>query len=175
MSAELVFVRVHDRGLFVTGGMVQRWHAGIVASVHGHVIEEVAKITRSGQLMGGIGADTSGAGTHFLTGTVSSSAPHTRYVLFGTAHQGQRYIYSNGGFANKAIVDQMARGKFYPGELTQGWWLKIDEGPSRRTGAYHRGPILRVHGQKANNFLLKGYNATARTHRSLHAITPRVI
>jgi hypothetical protein len=30
---------------------------------------------------------------------------------------------------------------------------------------------LIVHGQKRNNFMVKGYNATARTHRSLKPIS----
>jgi len=96
---------------------------------------------------------------------------HTHYAAFvhgGTARQGYSYIYRNK--ANKAAIDALFGRRFRrpePGESHKGWYMKL---PPR--GSLHT-LHLRVHGQQANPFLIKGYNFVADRHEGLRRL-PRV-
>ena len=87
---------------------------------------------------------------------------YTEFVLGGTAYQGQRYIYSRRGYANKASIDAIitrrgvaALGRAAPADLPIAWAMRF-----RTDGGRH----WRVHGQKSNPFLTDAHNAVARRH-----------
>ena len=157
--ADVVKVIVIDEGLYVGNGLVNRWLKGIGYSMYGHVFERAP--TWSGQLKAGIRLDFGRDGLRILNAVVESTAPHTQYVIGGTVGNGVGYIYSHRGFANRATVGRMLSGEFVK-DPPVGLWLILSDA----RGGRH----LRVHGQRANNFLAKGYNDTAKTHRALRPI-----
>lgn len=164
-----VFVVVTDEGLYIGNGLVNRWFKRMNNSLYHNIVRHAP--IRSGELKAGIELDYNQdpISLRILSGEVVSTAPHTKYVIEGTAGQGADYIYSRGGWAShdrvERLIAQRARGIPFMGAATKGLWLGMNR-------AYPGKPQLRVHGQRANNFLLEGYNATARTHRSLHPIFP---
>jgi len=155
---------VLDEGMYVGNGVVHRWLIRVGNRLYQNTV--IAAPERSGDLKSMIDLDfEQGPGLRVLSAVVSSNAPYTKYVIKGTAHQGTGYIYSTQGYANLGLVERMAAG-FRVEEDTTGLWLVIRDGGPK----FH----LRVHGQRANNFLAEGYNKTARTHRSLHPIFPGI-
>lgn len=160
-----VHLIVLDEGLYVGNGLVKRWLTRVGNRLYQNVV--MAAPERTGELKAGIELDFGqGPSLRVLDAVVASTAPHTRYVIEGTAAQGAGWIYSTGGMANQPVVASMLAGNIVEQD-TSGLWLVIRDGGPK----FH----LRVHGQRANNFLAAGYNKTARTHRSLHPIFPGVI
>lgn len=156
MPIEVSRVVVVDEGLYVGRGLVNRWFKTIGVSLYANILEAAPE--RSGELKAGIVQDYGRAGLRILNTTVASTAPHTKYVIGGTAGNGLGYIYTKRGFANIATVGRMLNGEFVK-DPPVGLWLHLSDA---RGGRY-----LRVRGQRKNNFLAKGYDATARRHRSL--------
>lgn len=167
MSLEVTSVVVIDQHLYVGGGLVHRWFSRVGNNMYSNIVG--AAPIREGTLKAGITpAHIQHEATLRVLGfKIESTAPHTQYVLGGTANNGEGYIYSTKGAANPEIVERMLAGERVSEEENEGMWMTIEDGGPK----FH----LRVHGQKANNFMLEGYNRTARTHRSLHPIYPGFI
>jgi hypothetical protein len=111
-----------------------------------------------GTLKAGIQGSLSHPGAKIIEAFISSNAPHSLYVIKGTAYQGHRYIYSNLGWANKTQIDLMFR-RVTPQEIPIEWFMPIPPpGPRWQ---------MRVHGQKANNFLFTAWRRTGRRHPAL--------
>jgi hypothetical protein len=175
VPVELTRVVVVDQHLYTGTGLVHRWLSRVGNNLYHNIVAEAP--IREGTLKAGIEQDfVQHEGTlRILSTSVASTAPHTKYVIEGTAGNGTGYIYSDGGWANRGLVDRLAgmrrdvlfRTAREQGIDTTGMWMAIDDGGPR----FH----LRVHGQRANNFMLAGYNRTARTHRALHPIFPGFI
>lgn len=165
-------VEVHPQTLFDSDGVVRRWMTELSAEMK-TAVKAKAPPNRSravwdrpqtGELQRSIRANTDRSGPLQNVSTVFTTAEHARYVLGGTAFQGLRYIYSEGGWANKETVDAISRrvgrgGR--AGDDLQGMYLRL---PANGFGRIF---FLRVHGQRANNFLFDGYNVVARKHRAL--------
>lgn len=169
---------VYPEVLFGIGHTVNRWMVGITAEVKAAARSKApprrsrgrwAGRQSTGALRASIRGKTVRRGGLIVTSEVSATAPYVNYVLKGTAFQGHRYIYSAGGWANKGEVDRIARrvargGK--AGEDTEGFYMRL---PLTGVGG-HRIFHLRVHGQRANNFLADGYNEVAAAHGALRPI-----
>lgn len=166
MSTE-VFLVVTDEGLYVGNGLVHRWLLGVGNRMYQNIVHAAPE--RSGELKEGIELDfTQGPSLRILEAVVASTAPHTKYVIEGTAEQGQGYIYSTQGWKNQGLISRALGGEFvHQDELGAGLYMHLSDA---RGGRY-----LKVHGQRANNFLAEGYNATARTHRALNPIFPGIV
>jgi hypothetical protein len=162
---EDVHLVVLDEGMYVGNGVVNRWLTRLGNRLYQNTV--IAAPERTGDLKSMIDLDfEQGPSLRVLSAVVSSNAPYTKYVIEGTAQQGVGYIYSTQGFANRGLVERMLAGARVEGSETEGMWLVIEDGGPK----FH----LRVHGQRANNFLAEGYNKTARTHRSLNPIFPGI-
>lgn len=169
--AERVFTVVHDEGLYQGTGIVSRWFHRIGEASYAN-IKQAAPV-RTGALRAGITLDFNRDGVRILSADVSSTAPHTGYVVRGTAGDGAGLIMSTRAWANKATVGRLRRAlesgsattipAALAGDLPIGLWMKLSDA---RDGLH-----LVVHGQRHNNFLVKGYNVTARTHRSLKPLS----
>lgn len=155
-------ILVYPEVLFNPGHAVDRWFVRTTAELKSAVRARTP--VRSGKTRASVTGRSSRIGALQAQGTVSVGGA-AQYVLGGTAYQGRRYIYSNAGWANKAQVDLVARrtaaGQRAWGkdESGKGMYMAIRDGGKK----YH----LRVHGQKANNFLIEGYNDVARVHGAL--------
>lgn len=163
---EVEAVVIVDQKLYTGTGLVGRWMQGVGNTLWHQTV--AAAPQRSGELKTGIGLDFDydSAGRR-VSAEVTSSAPHTMYVLFGTEGIGG-YIYSQGGKSNIATIERMLSGQPAGGD-TRGMWLAFTRPyPGKRLH-------LRVRGQRANNFMLAGYNATARRHRALHPMAPGIL
>lgn len=172
--AKVVFeaIEVHPETLFDGDGVVRRWMVELTSELKTAVQLKAppnrsrAKYRRpsTGALVRSIKGSTARSGPLQDVSVVSVGTAHAKYVLGGTAAQGVGYIYSTRGFANKALVDRVARrkgGRGKPDEDLHGMFMKLPlNGLGRRLH-------LRVHGQRANNFLFDGYNEVARAHRAL--------
>lgn len=156
MAVVLSRVIVVDEGLYQGSGLVHRWLARIGVQLETNIIRAAPE--RTGELKAGIRRSEARDSLRIISTSVESTAPHTRYVLGGTAGNGLGYIYTTRGRANIATVGKMLNGVFVP-DPPIGLWLVLSDA----RGGRH----LRVHGQRKNNFMAKGYDVTARTHRSL--------
>lgn len=167
MAERVVRVVVVDEGLYVGTGEVHRWLARLGNNLYHNIVAEAPE--RTGELKAGIiPAFVQHEGSlRILSAKVVSTAPHTRYVIEGTAFNGEGYIYSHKGSRNPEIIARIEGGERVSAEENRGMWMTITDGGPR----YH----LKVHGQKANNFMLKGYDRTARTHPALHPIFPGLV
>jgi hypothetical protein len=166
------FVIVHDEGLYQGAGLVSRWFHTIGGETYANV--KAAAPVRSGRLKAGVTLNFTRAGRRILSADVASTAPHTGYVIHGTAANGTGYIFSTLGWRRRQTVFRIREALFTGGGRgavreaigrggSEGLWMKLSDS---RDGIH-----LIVHGQKRNNFMVKGYNATARTHRSLKPIS----
>lgn len=183
---------MYDQKMYLGTGLVGRWMRGITretevaVKAHAPPNRSMAKHRPrpgTGQLMASIySANSSTPSLRIARGEVGVgpvadelTEDYAKFVLGGTAGQGTQYIYSHEGWANKGLVDYMFSG------TRRAALLKKESGGSGffmgvRAGAgYKPGPRLRVHGQRANNFLQDGYNVVARTHRSLKPMRRRFV
>ena len=161
-----VHMVVTDEGLYVGTGLVHRWLLGVGNRMYQNIVHAAPE--RTGELKMGIELDfEQGPSLRILSSIVSSTSPHTGYVIHGTALNGTGYIYTTKGWENPGLLQRMTAGVRVSEAESKGMWMVIRDGGPR----FH----LRVHGQRANNFLAEGYNATARTHRALHPIFPGVV
>jgi hypothetical protein len=163
--ARLVSTVTFDERMYGGTGVVGRWVRGIGFQFHRNALK--AAPSRTGKLRAGIVVDpATRVAPRGLTTTVRSTAAHSKYVHGGTAYQGRRFIYSNYGWANKVDVDRFALWKRPPRGLV-GYWMKFSN--PYGVGTYK----LRVHGQRANPFLITAFNRTAATHPALVPMAPR--
>lgn len=161
MSARLTRVVIFDERLYAPGHLVHRWMSGLVRTFGNHARFEAP--IRSGQLKAGIRTGTHRTGKRTVEGYIESSAPHSLYVIKGTAFQGRRYIYSRIGWLHKAEIDAIvARRATGPGKDHSGWYMILPP-PGRR---FH----LRVHGQRKNDFLTRAWIKTGRRHSSIRGV-----
>ena len=161
-----VHLLVTDESLYVGSGAVHRWLLGVGNRMYQNVVHAAPE--RTGELKMGIGLDfEQGPSLRILSAVVSSSAPHTKYVIGGTAGNGAGYIYTTRGYANQGAITAYIESGGRTAKPGEGMWMQLKD--------VRGGIFLRVHGQRANNFLRAGYDATARTHRALHPIFPGVV
>jgi hypothetical protein len=178
ISTVVLYTQVLYRG----NGDVYQWMRDVVRHFDQNVREEVAKISRSGELMSGIGSSAHG-GFHECTGEIESTANHTLFVMHGTGYPGKGdagQIYSilawrSGRDIKRAHVTRWgvrsASGKMVnkgPGrrepyqQRLKGHWLRI---PADEGGEKHI--LYSVAGQEPNNFMVKAWNKTGRRHRAI--------
>lgn len=164
MAHTSTYVVVVDEGLYVGTGLVHRWLKRVSNTMWHNIVTEAPE--RSGELKAGIIEDViQHAGSlRILNFEIESTAPHTRYVIDGTAFNGAGYITTSKAAANPEILAEMLSGVRVDEEENAGMWMVISDGGPK----FH----LIVHGQEANNFMLAGYNRTSRTHSSLRPIFP---
>lgn len=168
--ADITTVIVVDEGLYVGGGLVDRWFKRMGNNLWHNVVGAAPQ--RTGVLKSLIDLDFTHEGLRILNCFVSSNAPYSKYVIGGTAENGAGYIYSRAGWAERDFIDDLIGGGGL--DLSRKQQFELSELAmvlSDERGGRH----LRVHGQRANNFLATGYNRTARTHRALHPIHPGFI
>lgn len=92
---------------------------------------------------------------------VEAKTSYATYVHGGTAGGGRSgsFIYSNLGWANRQTVDAiLAAGQAHlePPQNMRGLYMRVPPGPGG-TQRY----LMRVRGQRANPFLIRGYNRVA--------------
>lgn len=134
----------------------------------------------TGALNAGIYATMARVGPESIDMQVGSRVSYTMFVHGGTAFKkGSNFIYSREGFANKATVDALAESGFALGRGTgipprmQGLFMALPtfSGFVTQAGRFRSGQSkrfhLRVHGQSANPFLLRGMNHAAIKHPCL--------
>lgn len=170
-TTRITAIEIHDAKLFAPSGIVYNWARKITTEVK-VAAQSKAPPSRSkakwgtkatGELQRGIKGRVDKAGPKVLDMVIESTAPHTKYVHGGTAYQGQRYIYSTLGWANKAFVDEvLASGEVAVGEEFKGLFMRLPP-PGPRF-------LMRVRGQKRNPFLTDGYNEVAKVHRALKPV-----
>ena len=163
ISAEIVGIVVTDSKLFNRTGDVGRWAERVNVAFVRHAIEEApigtntGRVNKSranahepvGSLKAGISGDVDRVGPRQLVTTVSSSASYSLYVIKGTST-----IYSKSA--------RTPTGQFAALGPGQGMYLPANPIPGGSAKMRQR-----VSGQKANNFLGRAFDATARTHSSL--------
>jgi hypothetical protein len=177
--AALVTTVIFDRDLYKPGHLVHRWVTLVTERFVGHAIDLAPK--RTGELAAGIRGATNQVGPRQVEGLISSSAPHTMYVLRGTTGP----IMSRRAFANPEGAFSQLWGSIDPrtGKFTRrrvkgaertihsvpnkGYFLYV---PSSEYGP--GGPRLSVHGQEANNFLLAAWRRTAINHKAIRGKVP---
>lgn len=180
----LTSVVVYPDVLFAPGGDVSRWTARVVREVKNSA-KALAPPGRStskygrrstGAMRKSMTGKSTRVGRLLLSGTVGVNTYYAKWVMGGTAHQGRRYIYSEAGWRNKAEVDAMAAriargGKAREDDIERGLYMKLPLTGVGGRRAYH----LRVHGQRANPFLVDGYNVVALRHGALKTMKSRYI
>lgn len=187
MATRVVLTKVvaHPDPLFAPGGDVSRWTAKTTREVK-NASKALAPPSRSssrygrrpstGALRRSMVGKSTRVGRLLISGTVSVNTPYAKFVLGGTAHQGRRFIYSHWGFANKSEVDKIARrvsrgGRAIEDFVEQGIYMRLPLTGVGGSRIFH----LRVHGQKANNFLIDGYNIVAARHGALKPMVNRYL
>lgn len=130
----------------------------------------------SGDLARAIHAFGHRSGPESFRTVLNSPAPYSAFVHGGTGGaSGSGYIYSTAGYANRAAINRLLKkgplssrsrlqgpsGRFISMKGS-GMLMRLPLGTSlRATRRYH----LRVRGQMANAFLVRGWNDTNAAHR----------
>lgn len=137
---------INSTPLFLPGGSVNRWSHRVARQSERAAITKAppfrSKARRgtwaTGKLAKSIYSDvTIGTGLRRINVTVGSTSDHAVYVHEGTANKGAGYIPLNGNKVTMPITRIPYRT----------WYAE------------------RVRGQRANPFLVDGYNSVARRHR----------
>lgn len=141
-TAVVTLVTVHSSDLFKTGHMANRWFGGISRQL-GTAVRAAAPL-RTGELKRGIHTSMKAVpAAHEMTIDLTSSSPHTMYVLRGTHYP--------------------IRSTDNPGGDPEGKKM----GPLPPWGAHTTQYLVTARGQTANNFLLKGWSVVSARHRSM--------
>lgn len=171
---------LYPEKLFGTGHLVNRWATGLTAETKA-AVKSMAPPRRSrskygkrlgtGALNRSIRGVTKRIGGTRLESQISVNVPYAQLVLQGTASQGRRYIYSNKGWLYKPMVDAQARLSAKGGRVSEdfvemGLYMRLPLANVGGSRLFH----LRVHGQRANNFMVDGYNLVAHQHAALKPI-----
>jgi hypothetical protein len=175
IRAELYAIVVTDTKLFNRTGAVGVWAEKVNVAFVAHAIAEAPIGTDTGRVnksransgwpVGSLKANIAGGvtrvGPRQLETTIASYAPYSLYVIKGTGT-----IYSKSA---RIPAGEPGAGQFAP--LGEGSGMYIPGNPG------WGGSKIRQHvsGQKANNFLGRAFDKTARTHSSLrgHSIVGR--
>lgn len=164
-SAILVRTVVFDQQLYRGNGDVHRWCRKITDRF-GREASEAAPV-RTGELAEGIITNTRQTGERQVEGTITSTAPHTMYVLRGTTGP----IMSNRGWRNRAqgpmkVVWKGKGSKRKQIIIRNKGYMKLntaDAPPGTPIATFK----WEVSGQDANNFLATAWARTARDHRAI--------
>jgi len=160
--------------MFNTGGNVRRW-ADSTQRGFTRNAKRFAPV-RSGELRAGITGQVSRVGPKQLDAVISSTAPHTLFVLGGTT--GPIYANRYWRFTQRTGL-RVPRGGLVDPSMPytsrwnfdwlreKGYMLKVREG-----NGYPQRYSLRVSGQEPNNFFGKAAEATAVRHPSLRGWYP---
>lgn len=168
LRAEITGIVVTDTKLFNRTGDVGRWAARVEVAFTAHAIEEAptgastGRVNKSranagepvGSLKAGISGSVNRVGPRQIETIVASSASYSLYVIKGTST-----IFSK---TARIPAGESGAGQF--AELGPGQGMYLPANPVPGGSAKMR---QRVSGQKANNFLGRAFDATARTHSSL--------
>lgn len=149
---------VHDQGLFVPGGDIHRWLETVKQQIEFGVTRECpighrpnkTDGTSPGHLASTIFADLTRVGQRQATIVVGATADYTIYVVKGTST-----IYARNTLGQFVSNEFGGGGMFLPANPGYG-------GDKTRQ---------RVRGQKANNFIVRGYNDAARRHSALRPMS----
>lgn len=154
--AKLVKIEIHDEVLFHGEGAVAKWTRGLKKEMQFEV-HSAAPLNRRthkfpgnppvGNLRRKIKTSIATEGDKVIGITTVSGANYTQFVIDGTKTQYKRIPKGQAG-----------GGRF---DFAAGGFPL----PSNNFGRYRR--VQRVRGQKANNFLLTGYNRVALRHSAL--------
>lgn len=162
IRAELVAVVVDTSPLFVTGGSVNDWTRGVTDELY-RACFVATPIGKTGDLASSVRSRmTAIPFLRTISVSASASTDHVMYVHKGTANNGLGHIYTTEGYVIRREIDN---------------WIDSN-GPRPINPLYGnlRGYLMpvpgtrgraRVHGQKANPFLIHGYNKVAERHRAL--------
>lgn len=174
--------------LFLPGGDVRQWCQQIAFEVETRAAFEAPtsagsgrpyKTRRwagfpSGSLKASIGADVTQPGTKFLIIKVKAggpSAPYAPFVIEGTRDiTGSRFQerYPAGTYIDgKAVGGQYSGGFSGRGMVLPSVPGKFDPFRGRSFGGNRPIWVFARRGQAANNFLVRGYEATSRAHAGL--------
>jgi hypothetical protein len=162
VSAHLGAVVIFDETLYRPGHLVNRWMNLLCVHFEEHAKALAPK--RTGDLAAQITSEAHQAGPKQMSGTIASNAPYTMYVLRGTTGP----IYTTLGYASGGNIEAA----FDPvtGKRLSGHWLHVAPGSGFPGFITHS-----VHGQAANNFLVKAWRRTARNHKSLRGFVSESI
>jgi hypothetical protein len=134
---------IFTEGLYSGNGSVNKWCIKITARFTREAKRAAPR--RTGELAALISGDSSRAGLHQVSGTISSFAPHTIFVLYGTRDRGSPPT-------PYGVTPVTAPYMVIPAY-----------------GGYPRLRRTEVHGQHPQNFLLKAWARTARDHSSIRS------
>jgi len=161
--ATFIVAEIHASTLFKTGHMANRWFSGISRQLGSNVRR--AAPMRSGELKGGIHSSmSSNAQGLNMTITLSSSAPHTMHVLRGTTGPIMTHLgFRTGIGEGRSFIMVQGRYGLMPRAIP-GYWMHF--------GGYGYPMVYKdsVAGQSSNNFLLRGWRATAARHQAMRHI-----
>lgn len=177
-----IWIEIHSAFLFEPGGDVWEWcddRAGDIsywASVYCPPTRSMARRRRPSTsfLVNSIYYQTYPTGPKMIGFDVGATAPYAIYVHEGTANQGNNYIYTKAGFAQKGVVDKWIKSGRYR-DAKSGNWLVLPGFSLLPTTKLEKGTtpfpswnyVLRVRGQRANPFLSDAYSTVARDHPAL--------
>jgi len=174
---------IHPEDLWQTGHLINRWCREINREMEKAMKAEappgrstspgpfaVRKHVGTGKMRAQIRGKMTKVGGEAISTEIRSHAPYTSYVHGGTAYQGYRFIYSTVGWTPlvRKQIETLSASRFRSGTANllgmdrTGWYMRLPP-PGR---IYH----LRVHGQKANPFMVRGYNLVAARHDALKAL-----
>jgi hypothetical protein len=177
------FDDIHPEELFQPGHAVFDWCFEIKEMLENFSKAEAPPRTSrsrwghvgTGFLAANIHADMTRTGPESYDMILNSDAEYSKYVHGGTAGGGTGFIYSSAGWRNRAMVDEMvdariffprgARGGLNPALRAKGIRSLFMTLPPNTGGRFRF--HLRVRGQRANPFLVKGYNRTRLLHDGL--------
>jgi len=187
IRGSITSVVIFDENLYRPTGLVGKWMTKVTTRF---VAEAMAAApVDTGELVAGISGDTNRLGPRQIQGTISSSAPHTMWVIRGTGFPvkgSEGRIYTTKGFVTRDKADAYVSlwghtprgGKFTrygrgdktgPGRRMKtqvrkkGYWLRLPF-PSRSGGPVF---AFSVAGQEPNNFLFEAWKRTGYTHSAI--------
>lgn len=167
-------VTVNSGEVFTMGGPVHRWAVECSKTMERFAIafcppnRTMARhpTWATGKMASQMYREISESGPgRFVNFEVGNTSPHAKYVLGGTGHGGQRFIYTALGWANKSLVDSWVKAGFFEGsDADNGMWMPVNRIPGKTRY------FLRVRGQRANPFLQDAYAVTRQQHTGLPRI-----
>lgn len=172
--ARITAIEIHDAKLFAPTGIVYNWSRRVTREVK-EASQTFAPPSRSrarwgskatGKLKRSIKGRVESRGPKVLDMIVEVGVYYGKWVHGGTGRNGTRFIYSTLGAANKQFIAEVIRDQaYYRTAEFPGLYMKLPPpGPKF---------LLRVRGQRANPFLVDGYNLVSKTHQSLKPIRPK--
>lgn len=182
-------VVVLDQDLYRTNGMVQRWMVSVMRQFYLGTMNSTP--VRTGRLRASERWEVHREGERLVGGALTVGAKHGGYVLRGTggpdgriyttrafASRGanakkreQRWIVLPEGRAGSVRMSSAGRRGAFLADVPvrqKGHWLWVPESKFSEKRTW----MVSVRGQKANNFLLKGWRKMVRRHSSLRTRVP---